>query len=123
MQRDLAMPSLSSWHLHYLPRWYSKKFYIDFAAHIFFDDAFTLESDGSSLYVINSFVRDMLVSLPLAAKEVQSPGFNKIDPPLKFPTPYGGRLEYKLPGGTYMYVHLKDKAKIRHRKRWSQVII
>lgn len=44
-------------------------------------------------------------------------------PPMKYPAPYGGRLEWKLPGQTKLIVHLKDKNKIRHRKRWSQVKI
>lgn len=37
-------------------------------------------------------------------------------------TPYGGRLEWELPGENKLIVHLKDKDKIRHKKRWSQVI-
>lgn len=37
-------------------------------------------------------------------------------------TPYGGRLEYTLPKGNVLTVHLKDKKKIRHKKRWSQVL-
>ena len=37
-------------------------------------------------------------------------------------TPYGGRLEWTLPGSTKMTVHLKDKNKIRNKKRWSQVM-
>ena len=41
-------------------------------------------------------------------------------PPVRTPTPYGGRLTWTLPGGTLLIVHLKDKNKIRHRKRWSQ---
>jgi chitin synthase len=44
----------------------------------------------------------------------------RLRPPKKIPTPYGGRLLYVLPGKTKMFVHLKDKAKIRHKKRWSQ---
>ena len=47
----------------------------------------------------------------------------RIRPPKKYPTPYGGRLEWILPGKTKMYAHLKDKSKIRHRKRWSQVCL
>lgn len=43
--------------------------------------------------------------------------------PKKYPTPYGGRLVWTLPGKTKMIAHLKDKSKIRHRKRWSQVIM
>lgn len=36
-------------------------------------------------------------------------------------TPYGGRLQYTLPKGNTLMVHLKDKQLIRHKKRWSQV--
>ena len=36
-------------------------------------------------------------------------------------TPYGGRYEIHLKNNTKMYVHLKDKKQIRHKKRWSQV--
>jgi len=41
--------------------------------------------------------------------------------PAKIPTPYGGQLAWTLPGGNLLYVHIKDKNKIRHKKRWSQV--
>uniref|UniRef100_A0A1I7XS62 chitin synthase n=1 Tax=Heterorhabditis bacteriophora TaxID=37862 RepID=A0A1I7XS62_HETBA len=37
-------------------------------------------------------------------------------------TPYGGRLVVKLPAGTLLFVHLKDRKLIRHKKRWSQVM-
>jgi len=36
-------------------------------------------------------------------------------------TPYGGRLVFVMPEGNMLYVHLKDKALIRNKKRWSQV--
>ncbi len=45
-----------------------------------------------------------------------------MDPPVKVITPYGGRLVWRLPGGNILIVHLKDKQKIRNKKRWSQVI-
>lgn len=44
-----------------------------------------------------------------------------IHDPVKRPTPYGGQLEWKLPAGNKLIAHLKDKTKIRHKKRWSQV--
>lgn len=47
----------------------------------------------------------------------------KIPPPYKTPTPYGGRLTWILPGGNFLIAHIKDKTKIRHKKRWSQVRI
>jgi chitin synthase len=45
----------------------------------------------------------------------------KVKDPKRIATPYGGRLEWSLPGQTKLIAHLKDKTKIRHRKRWSQV--
>ena len=44
----------------------------------------------------------------------------KVKPPVRIPTPYGGRLVWTLPGKTKIVCHLKDKSKIRHKKRWSQ---
>ena len=38
-------------------------------------------------------------------------------------TPYGARITWKLPGGNDLVAHLKDNDKIRHKKRWSQVLI
>ena len=35
-------------------------------------------------------------------------------------TVYGGRITWKLENGTSVICHLKDKEKIRHKKRWSQ---
>ncbi|GFO36896.1 chitin synthase [Plakobranchus ocellatus] len=49
-------------------------------------------------------------------------GFITIPPPVRVTTPYGGRLAWTMPGQTQLVVHLKDKNKIRHRKRWSQVM-
>ncbi len=45
----------------------------------------------------------------------------RIPAPLKYGTPYGGRLVWTLPGGNTLSAHLKDKVLIRHKKRWSQV--
>ena len=42
--------------------------------------------------------------------------------PTRIPTPYGGRLVWICPGGNKIIAHLKDKVKIRHKKRWSQVM-
>lgn len=47
----------------------------------------------------------------------------RVKPPKKCITPYGGRLAWTLPGRNRLTVHLKDKNKIRPRKRWSQVCI
>ena len=42
--------------------------------------------------------------------------------PVKMETPYGGRIVWTLPGETKIICHLKDKNKIRHKKRWSQIM-
>lgn len=44
-----------------------------------------------------------------------------VDKPDSYTPCYGGQIQYKMPGGNFMYIRLKDKSKIRHKKRWSQV--
>nr|CAD7594317.1 unnamed protein product [Timema genevievae] len=86
--------------------------YFNLEVHIFFDDAFTNTSNGPSF---NLFVKN-LVSV------VEQTFGASVAPPRNIETPYGGRLEYSLPGHTAMLVHLKDRNRIRHGKRWSQVM-
>jgi hypothetical protein len=89
-------------------------------AHIFFDDAFEISEENDEEVVVNMFVKDLMVTIDKAASDVHSTEY-QMKPPKKFPTPYGGRLVWTLPGKTKMIAHLKDKDKIRHKKRWSQV--
>lgn len=64
----------------------------------------------------------MLVSaLDKAASEVHQTRI-RIRAPKLYITPYGGRIVWTLPGKTKMIAHLKDKTKIRAKKRWSQVM-
>jgi chitin synthase len=70
--------------------------------------------------VVNKYVRDLINTIDIAAEEVHGTECD-IGPPVKFPTPYGGRLVWTLPGETKIIVHLKNKDKIRQKKRWSQV--
>ena len=68
---------------------------------------------------VNNFVKDFISCVDEAASHIH--GVNiRVRAPKKVPTPYGGRLVYTLPGKTKMHVHLKDKSRIRHKKRWSQ---
>ena len=46
----------------------------------------------------------------------------QLSKPGKAETPYGGKITYSLPGGSLLVIHLKDKAKIRIKKRWSQIL-
>ncbi|XP_014677029.1 PREDICTED: uncharacterized protein LOC106816900 [Priapulus caudatus] len=94
--------------------------YYEFDAHIFFDDAMRFDKN-LNCYVVNNFVRTFISVLDVAARAVTGAPLPKYTYK-KIPTPYGGRLEWELPGENILVVHLKDSAKIRHRKRWSQVM-
>ncbi|KAH8270404.1 hypothetical protein KR018_009670, partial [Drosophila ironensis] len=98
--------------------------YYELETHIFFDDAFVLdprqcENKGSP--PVNDYVKTLTRTINKAAFEVYGVDI-RIEPPTKVETPYGGRLEWTLPGRTQMVAHLKNKDKIRHKKRWSQVM-
>lgn len=91
----------------------------DYEAHIFFDDAITHFPNGSS--EPNIFVQNFIKAVEEAALFAHKYDV-EIEPPSKMLTPYGGQLKFKLPGGNYLIVHLKDKTLIRNKKRWSQVM-
>ncbi|XP_011190169.2 chitin synthase chs-2 isoform X1 [Zeugodacus cucurbitae] len=98
--------------------------YYEFETNIFFDDAFVLDEklcENSRNPPMNEYVKTLIVSIEKACFEVY--GVNmKIKSPVKTETPYGGRLVWTLPGRSKMIAHLKNKDKIRHKKRWSQVM-
>jgi chitin synthase len=111
--------------------------YYEFEAHIFFDDAFDLNDYGEP--VVNKFVRQLIEKMDEAARFDSFIFFHfrhhfihfsavhqtqmRLKTPRKCTTPYGGRVSYILPGKNRLTIHLKDKNKIRHRKRWSQVSV
>lgn len=95
--------------------------YYEFEVHIFFDDAFELSDDNDQEMVVNRFVKQMVRVIDTAASNVHQCNI-RLKPPKKLPTPYGGRLVWQMPGKNKLIAHLKDKGKIRHRKRWSQVM-
>ena len=92
------------------------------SAHIFFDDAFEISDDNEDENVVNQFVKLLVNLMDDAATHVHQTNI-RIRPPKKYPAPYGGRLVWTLPGKTKIVAHLKDKSKIRHKKRWSQVFL
>uniref|UniRef100_W8AXX4 chitin synthase n=1 Tax=Ceratitis capitata TaxID=7213 RepID=W8AXX4_CERCA len=98
--------------------------YYEFETNIFFDDAFVLDEklcENPRNPPMNEYVKTLVISIEKACFEVY--GVNmKIKPPVKTETPYGGRLVWTLPGRSKMIAHLKNKDKIRHKKRWSQVM-
>ncbi|VDM63073.1 unnamed protein product [Angiostrongylus costaricensis] len=93
--------------------------YYEFEAHVFFDDAFDVDESGDA--ALNKFVRQLIGVVDQAASAVHQTQM-RLRPPKKLSTPYGGRLQYILPGKNRLTIHLKNKNKIRHRKRWSQVM-
>ncbi|XP_078047479.1 hyaluronan synthase-like protein kkv isoform X3 [Augochlora pura] len=95
--------------------------YYEFETHIFFDDAFELSDHNEDESQVNRFVKLLVGTLDEAASDVHQTRMH-VRAAKKYPTPYGGRLVWTLPGKTKMIAHLKDKSKIRHRKRWSQVM-
>ena len=76
-----------------------------FEMHILFDNAF---EDGN----LNSYVNLLLEVLSKRRIEIK----------VKSTTPYGGMLTWELEHGTQLVCHLKDKTKIKIKKRWSQLL-
>eukprot|EP00095_Tigriopus_kingsejongensis_P011454 maker-scaffold271_size230452-snap-gene-0.8 protein:Tk11454 transcript:maker-scaffold271_size230452-snap-gene-0.8-mRNA-1 annotation:"isoform b" len=93
--------------------------YYEWETHIFFDDCMEVTDDREH-FQVNQFVRLLLDQVDLQGKKWYGTKNMQVPPPLKYPTPYGGRLIWVLPGQTKIVCHLKDKNKIRHKKRWSQ---
>ncbi|XP_036368106.1 chitin synthase chs-2-like [Octopus sinensis] len=94
--------------------------YYEFEAHIFFDDAFEyseLEND----FKVNSYVNGLIKQMNAAVNNVHKISL-VLSPPVLYNTPYGGRMEWVMPGNNKLVVHLKNKDWIRPRKRWSQVM-
>lgn len=115
------MTSQHSRVIYYIVPQYLDDFLLILLAHIFFDDAYIRTSEDDNDPHINIYVKDLIESVSTAASEVHATNVG-IKPPVIYPTPYGGRLEWTLPGKTKMIAHLKDRAKIRPKKRWSQVM-
>ena len=69
--------------------------------------------------VINQFVIDLITTVDkFGRKWYGKRGFDIHM--TKMTTPYGGRLIWELPGKTKIICHLKDKNKIRHKKRYHK---
>ncbi|VDH99848.1 Hypothetical predicted protein, partial [Mytilus galloprovincialis] len=88
----------------------------DLEAHIFFDDAFIENDDGRKNNYVETFIKmvEEYESLEHSTL-VKAVGFEK-------QSPYGARLEWRLPKGNTLFVHLKNKNKVKNKKRWSQVM-
>ena len=97
-----------------------KNHYFEYEAHVFFDDAI-IHNDVEEREELNEFCQNFIRIISDAAMFAHKKKI-ELEEPVKIVTPYGGRLTYKLPGGNLLIIHLKDKAKIRIKKRWSQVM-
>ncbi|XP_048237922.1 chitin synthase chs-2-like [Haliotis rufescens] len=91
----------------------------NYQAHIFFDDSLEINDDDK--WQANVFVRTLIKVMSQACSAVHQ-RYMHLHAPYKVITPYGAQLIWEMPGGNLLYVHIKDKNKIRHRKRWSQVM-
>ncbi|GCC24257.1 hypothetical protein chiPu_0002657 [Chiloscyllium punctatum] len=110
----------------------SHKDNFEFEAHIYFDDAFHLTNPNDNVQkrVLNQYVKNLVCTMEdiyrIFSHEKQSLKDEQEDDDIVkqtiMETPYGGRITYTLPYGNILYVHLKDKQKIRHKKRWSQIM-
>ena len=85
--------------------------------HIFFDDAMTVLKVDLDQTIVNPFVETLIETVASLGKEWYGSRGLQIEM-TKMVTPYGGRLEWTLPGTTKITCHLKDKTKIRHKKRY-----
>ena len=72
--------------------------------HIFFDDAFVSSCE------VNSYVKEFLNMMQVVFQEKTY---------IATETPYGGELQWEIQGTVFL-CHLKDKLKIKNKKRWSQ---
>ncbi|XP_075968855.1 chitin synthase chs-2-like [Anarhichas minor] len=100
---------------------------VTFESHIYFDDAFK-HVEGSQGNHLNKYAENLVTILTEVHgiftnindkffKQNQQIPVQKI-----IRTPYGGRLVVTMPHGNVIIVHFKDKDRIRHKKRWSQVM-
>ncbi|XP_073679963.1 uncharacterized protein [Garra rufa] len=98
---------------------------VEFEFHIYFDDAFKDFDNGRHANKYAEILVDVVKEVYTIFSE-EDPSIFKQKAALPHQTiintPYGGRLEYILPKGNLMMVHLKDKTLIRHKKRWSQIM-
>ncbi|XP_028676539.1 chitin synthase chs-1-like [Erpetoichthys calabaricus] len=114
----------------YQPKKMSQKNKMSIEAHIFFDDAFVeIEESGRKKLVVNEYAECLVEVISEVYKVFTEKKNSKLnddpDNVIKhdmIKTPYGGRLCYMLPEGNYLYIHFKDKTRIRHKKRWSQIM-
>ena len=75
------------------------------------------DREDKAKIVVNSYVLELINTVKQYGEEWYDKVGVDFNAPKKYLTPYGGRLEWILPGGTKLIAHLKDKSLIRNKKR------
>ena len=81
--------------------------YYEWETHIFFDDCMERSAEVKDEFIVNQFVRLLVSSVEEWGQKWYGQRRLAVKPPVKIPTPYGGRLVWQLPGGTQIICHLK----------------
>ncbi|XP_049328358.1 chitin synthase chs-2-like [Astyanax mexicanus] len=98
---------------------------VAFESHIFFDDAFKQKDNKRSVNEYAETLAEVIKEVYIIFSDKGKGNFRERKPlpdQKIIQTPYGCRLQYTLPEGNSLTVHFKDKNKIRHKKRWSQIM-
>ena len=90
--------------------------------HVLFDDAINCNFQTSEI-VPNEFLRTFcneMATMMASYAIIPNGHVTDEDEVVVTKTPYGGLIVWTLPGGSVLFCHLKEKAVIRNKKRWSQ---
>ena len=87
--------------------------------HVLFDDAINCNHATGEI-VPNKFLRSFCDEMEVLLTADSDAERMSPTPVVVTKTPYGGLIVWKLPGGSSLLCHLKEKAVIRNKKRWSQ---
>ncbi|KAL6466367.1 hypothetical protein MHYP_G00241710 [Metynnis hypsauchen] len=98
---------------------------VAFESHIYFDDAFKKKDNERRVNEYAETLAEVIKEVYILFSEEGTSSFRERNPlpdQKLIQTPYGCRLQYTLPQGNTLIVHFKDKHRIRHKKRWSQIM-
>ena len=75
------------------------------------------DAEDEKKVVVNDYVLTLINTVKKYGEEWYGKVGCDFGAPIKVLTPYGGKLEWTLPGGTKLVAHLKNKKIIRNKKR------
>merc|ERR1711923_42887 len=95
--------------------------YYNWETHILFDDCMTVSDrkEDKEEKIVNMWVKQLVRLIDEAASRHYGKPV-RIKPCKKYPTPYGGRLVWTLPGKTQIICHLKVTPSKRYNKALEQ---